>query len=35
MAGGTRNALMAVVGIVLILAAAWFAYRAGYFLGNH
>ncbi len=35
MAGGNRNAVIAVVIIVIILGAAWFAYRAGSFLGSH
>jgi len=35
MAGDNRNAVIAVVAIVIILGAAWFAYRAGYFLGSH
>ncbi len=35
MSGGNRNAIIAVVIIVIILGAAWFAYRAGYFLGSH
>jgi len=32
---GNKNAVIAVVIIVVILGAAWFAYRAGYFLGSH
>lgn len=35
MARGNKNAIIAIVIIVVILAAAWFAYRSGYFLGAH
>ena len=35
MAGGTRTVAVAIALIVLILGAAWLAYRAGYFLGAH
>ena len=35
MARGNKNAVIAVVIIVVILGGAWFAYHAGYFLRAH